>query len=167
MLCDKAYRVRCEADRVTPAFLEVALNAPQVIDELDKLKTGISDSGVNLTQDRFAELLVPYPPLPEQDAIVEAVEDQLSVIDHLETELDAKLKSAVALRQSILRHAFTGQLVPQDPNDEPASELLKRIAAEREACARETAAAKRFNKKTSGPGNGRSGRSKKNKAEDD
>jgi len=38
-----------------------------------------------------------------------------------------------AVRQSILRHAFTGQLVPQDPNDEPASELLKRIAAEREA----------------------------------
>ena len=43
-----------------------------------------------------------------------------------------KLQNAQALRQSILRHAFTGKLVPQDPNDEPASELLKRIAAERE-----------------------------------
>jgi len=41
------------------------------------------------------------------------------------------LKSASALRQSILRHAFTGQLVPQNPKDEPASELLKRIAIER------------------------------------
>ena len=60
------------------------------------------------------------------------VEAQLSVIDHLEADLEAKQKSAQALRQSILRHAFSGQLVPQDPNDEPASELLKRIAAERE-----------------------------------
>jgi len=51
----------------------------------------------------------------------------------LEADLDAKLKNARGLRQAILRHAFTGQLVPQDPNDEPASELLKRIAAEREA----------------------------------
>ena len=74
----------------------------------------------------------PLPPFAEQDAIVEAVEGQLSVIDHLEADLDAKLESAQSLRQAILRHAFTGQLVPQDPNDEPASELLNRIAAERE-----------------------------------
>jgi len=51
----------------------------------------------------------------------------------LESDLDAKLKNAQSLCQAILRHAFTGQLVPQDPNDEPASELLKRIATEREA----------------------------------
>ena len=84
---------------------------------------------LNLEDVRAATVAVPS--MTEQQAIVEAVEDQLSVIDHLEAELDAKLKSAQALRQSILRHAFTGQLVPQDPNDEPASELLKRIAAER------------------------------------
>ncbi len=76
---------------------------------------------------------IPLPPLAEQATIVEIVEEQLSVIDHLEAALEAKLKAAQSLRQSILRHAFTGQLVPQDPNDEPASELLKRIAAEREA----------------------------------
>jgi type I restriction enzyme S subunit len=50
----------------------------------------------------------------------------------MERDLDAKLKNAQSLQQAILPHAFTGQLVPQDPNDEPASELLKRIAAERE-----------------------------------
>jgi type I restriction enzyme S subunit len=142
MLCDKAYRLRCKRDTLSPAFLEVVLNAPHIVTALDKLKTGINDSGLNLTQDRFSELLVPYPPSDEQEAIVEAVEDQLSVIEHLEADLEAKLESAQALRQSILRHAFTGQLVPQDPNDEPAAELLKRIASQREERARQAQMAK-------------------------
>ena len=73
------------------------------------------------------------PSLAEQEAIAHAVEDQLSVVDHLEADLDAKMKSAQSLRQSILRHAFEGKLVPQDPSDEPASELIKRIAEERKA----------------------------------
>lgn len=147
MLCDKAYRLRCKKDTLSPAFLEVVLNAPHIVTALDKLKTGINDSGLNLTQDRFSELLVPYPPSDEQETIVEAVEDQLSVIEHLETDLEAKLKSAQALRQSILRHAFTGQLVPQDPNDEPAAELLKRIAAQREERARQAQTAKQTRSK--------------------
>lgn len=90
---------------------------------------------------------VPLPPLEEQEAIIEAVEDQLSVIEHLEDDLEAKLKSAQALRQSILRHAFTGRLVRQDPNAEPASELLKRIAADREERARQVRAAKHAKQK--------------------
>jgi len=96
----------------------------------------------HLGADRFAAMEMPVPPLAEQNAIVEAVEEQLSMVDHLEADIAAKLASAQALRQSILRHAFTGQLVPQDPNDEPASELLKRIAAEREERVRQTKAAK-------------------------
>jgi len=97
----------------------------------------------NVNGSKLAGFCFPLPPEDEQHAIVEAVEAQLSVIDHLERDLDARLKSAQSLRQSILRHAFTGQLVPQDPNDEPASELLKRIAAEREERARLAALAKR------------------------
>ena len=89
------------------------------------------------------EFIFPLPPLEEQNSIVENVEDQLSVIDRLETGLVAKLESARGLRQSILKHAFTGRLVPQDPNDEPASELLKRIAAERAERAREAQSARR------------------------
>ena len=85
----------------------------------------------HLGADRFAEMEFPVPPLAEQSAIVQLVEEQLSVIDHLEADLEAKLKSAPALRQSILKTAFEGKLVPQDPKEEPAGELLKRIADER------------------------------------
>ena len=89
---------------------------------------------VNLASINLAVLRsfpVALAPVEEQNAIVEIVDTQLSVVDHLEAELDAKLRTAQALRQSVLRHAFTGQLVPQDPTDEPASALLARIAAER------------------------------------
>jgi type I restriction enzyme, S subunit len=87
----------------------------------------------HLSFDQLKMTPVALPPLEEQQAIVALVDEQLSEIDHLEAEIDAKLASAKALRRSILHHAFTGRLVPQDPNDEPASELLKRIAAERES----------------------------------
>ena len=101
----------------------------------------------HLGADRFAAMEFPLPPLAEQEAIIEAVEDQLSVIEHLEADLDVKLKAAQALRQSILRHAFTGQLVPQDPNDEPATELIKRIVVAREERTLQAAAAKQATKK--------------------
>jgi type I restriction enzyme, S subunit len=109
---------------------------------------GAGKPGLNL--DNLKELQIPFPPDSEMATLIEAVEDQFSVIDHLEADLDAKLKSVLSLRQAILGHAFTGKLVPQDPNDEPASELLKRIAAERDARAREAATAKRSTKNING-----------------
>ncbi|HEV2521807.1 MAG TPA: restriction endonuclease subunit S [Candidatus Acidoferrales bacterium] len=72
------------------------------------------------------------PPAEEQAAIVDAVEGRLSTIDHLQADLDVKLKSAQSLRQAILRRAFEGKLVPQDPCDKSASTLLDRIRAERQ-----------------------------------
>lgn len=98
---------------------------------LAKLSDGSNVPQINNPD--IALLPVPLPPEKEQGIIVESVEDQLSVIDHIEADLRAKVRTAASLRQSVYRHAFTGQLVPQDPKDEPAGELLKRIAAEREA----------------------------------
>jgi type I restriction enzyme S subunit len=63
--------------------------------------------------------------------IIEAVERRLSLLDQTERELDALERKAQAQRQAILKAAFSGQLVAQDPNDEPASVLLERIRAER------------------------------------
>jgi len=65
--------------------------------------------------------------------IVSSLEEKLSIIDQLEQTITHSLQQAEALRQSILKKAFSGQLVPQAPNDEPASVLLERIRAERAA----------------------------------
>ena len=76
---------------------------------------------------------MPIPPVAEQRRIVAEVDRRLSVIQHAEAAVEAGLKRAERLRQSILKEAFSGKLVPQDPNDEPASVLLERIRAERKA----------------------------------
>ena len=139
-------------------FFCVALSSPQVQAQMVPKGSGL----VHIHLEDLRQDCIPLPPLAEQEAIVEAVEDQISVIEHLEADLEAKLKSARALRQSILRHAFTGQLVAQDTKDEPAAELLKRIAAEREERAREAATAKRANQKSTIPHATRKPRATKN-----
>lgn len=108
-----------------------------------KLKKAFTRTGINhLTGESLASYPVPLPPSTEQESIVGAMNHQLSIIEELEVDVETRLQSARTLRQSILKHAFAGKLVPQDPNDEPAAELLKRIAAERAARTRKTAAAK-------------------------
>ena len=78
-------------------------------------------------------LPVPLPPLAEQHRIIAEVERRLSVVQQAEGVVEANLTRAERLRQSILKQSFSGKLVPQDPNDEPASVLLERIRVEREA----------------------------------
>lgn len=76
-------------------------------------------------------LRFPLPPRGEQQAIVSEIERRLSVADEVEKIVTTELKRAEQLRQSILKKAFSGGLVPQDPNDEPANVLLERISAEK------------------------------------
>ena len=85
----------------------------------------------HLGAEGLATTPVPLPPLAEQERIVAEVERRLSVVEELEATVEAGLRRAARLRQAILKRAFEGKLVPQDPNDEPASVLLERIRAER------------------------------------
>ena len=86
----------------------------------------------NISGKQIKAYLIPKPSLPEQQEIVRLLDEQFEVIEQNEREIDAGLKRTEALRQSILKKAFTGQLVLQDPTDEPASELLARLRAEKE-----------------------------------
>jgi len=85
----------------------------------------------NLNAPTIDEIPLPLPPIVEQSRIVAEVERRLSIMEELKTIVNANLTRADRLRQSILKRAFEGKLVPQDPNDEPAGALLERIRAER------------------------------------
>lgn len=76
---------------------------------------------------------IPYPEPSQQEKIVQEIESRLSVCDKIEETIESSLQQAEALRLSIIKKAFEGKLVPQDPNDEPAEKLLERIRAIRQA----------------------------------
>ena len=81
MACDKVYRFRISVAVAKAEFMELILNSPKMIEEIDTLKTGISDSGVNLTQEKFRALEFELPPLAEQQEIVRRVEGLFALAD--------------------------------------------------------------------------------------
>ena len=107
------------------------LSEKRVKDQLEHNSTGTTMN--NLNEKIVKAVSVPVIPLPEQQQIVAEIESRLSVCDKLEETIAQSLLQAEALRQSILKQAFAGKLVPQDPSDEPAEKLLARIRAERAA----------------------------------
>lgn len=96
-----------------------------------RLNTGSLIQHISTKQ--LASFEFPLPPLADQVRLVDEVEETVNSIDQLELAIDRLPARSAQLRRSILAAAFSGQLVPQDPNDEPASVLLERIGAERQA----------------------------------
>ncbi len=91
----------------------------------------ITTNIAHLSATRFKTVEFPVPPLDEQRAIVKNVREQLSALARLQTAIESARAKARALHSSLLNDAFTGQLIPQGSDDEPASTLLERIRAER------------------------------------
>jgi type I restriction enzyme S subunit len=123
---DLLIRVRV-VECILPAYVEFVLQSPKTRQYFRAKAQGISGTMPKIDQAVVQQTPIPLPPSAEQRRIVAEVERRLSVIDELEMQVDANLKRAERLRQAILKRAFEGKLVPQDPNDEPASALLERI----------------------------------------
>ena len=86
---------------------------------------------------------VPLIPSEEQEELCKQIDQSMTTVDAQEQEIVRALGLTDALRQSILKKAFSGQLVPQDPDDEPASSLLERIKAEKATQTQNNTRAKR------------------------
>ncbi len=99
--------------------------------EINKYVVETTQANIGITS--IEKFIIPLCSLSEQNEIVRILDEQFSVLDKLEQEIDNGLKKAELLRQSILKQAFEGLLVPQDPTDEPASKLLQRIRESKNA----------------------------------
>ena len=117
---------------MVPPFLAHYLRSPEGRVRLTShAKWAVNQASIN--QSDVCTTPVPVPPFHEQHRIIAEVERSLSIIQQSVTAVEASLKRVERLRQSILKQAFAGQLVPQDPDDEPVSVLLERIREERDA----------------------------------
>jgi type I restriction enzyme S subunit len=118
----------------------------------DFAKEVVREFQVGIAQQHFnvgamAEMPIPLCSLAEQHEIVRRIEAAFAKIDRLAAEAKRALALTDRLDEKILAKAFRGELVPQDPNDEPAGALLERIRAERAAAP----GAKRGRAKAAGP----------------
>ena len=121
--------IRLVKDGLDNRLLMNYLISPDAQSTIHGKKVDVARANLSLTD--VSEFATPLPPLLEQQVIVSEVERCLSVADEVEKTVTTELKRAEQLRQSILKQAFSGKLVPQDPNDEPASVLLERIRVEK------------------------------------
>ncbi len=128
---DTMIRIRLDTKAVRPEFFVLVWNSWTVRQQIETAAR--TTAGIyKINQGHIRGFVLPLPSLAEQSEIVRVLEERLESADALQSEIDTNLARAEALRQSILKRAFSGELVPQSPNDEPAQALLARIRASRD-----------------------------------
>ena len=119
-----------KSEIILPLFLKYFLETTKVQSIMTKEAKGSTQKFVPLGYLRTFPISLPT--LPEQERIVEEIEKGFVKADKMLEVVEKSLESAEQLKQSVLKKAFEGKLVPQDPNDEPASVLLARIKSEKQ-----------------------------------
>jgi len=112
-------------------FIYNQLMSARASEQINSYVKGVGNPTIDKKALRSIDIALPCE--AEQEYLIEKIGNIFSQIERVETEIQTNLDKSEILRQSILKKAFSGQLVPQDPNDEPASELLARIQAEKSA----------------------------------
>ena len=130
---------------MNPHFYSWVLGSQRVKDFL--AASSIGTTMQNLNEGILHRVPVPVCSRHEQDEVFREIERQYSTLDHIEAIIDSEITKSATLRQSILKRAFAGQLVAQDPSDEPASVLLDRIKANKEQISKKAAATKKTREK--------------------
>ena len=108
-----------------PFYVQHALNSPFCYAQSQRFTHGVGNQDLGLT--RMIKIVLSLPPFAEQKEVVSIVDRLQSIADQTEKIIEENIRNAEQLRQSILKTAFNGKLVSQDPNDEPAENLLERI----------------------------------------
>jgi type I restriction enzyme S subunit len=124
-------RLRAHPTLMSTPYLLSAIRSPIFQRQIVSITKGVAQKKVSL--ERFKLLAIPIAPLSEQYRIAREIDRLLSVRDAALNTVLRQAQRVIRLRQSILKWAFEGRLVNQDPNDEPAEVLLERIRAERSA----------------------------------
>ena len=106
-------------------FVFYYVQSKSFLDVLNNIQRGTSYPAVR--NNDVLSTLIPLPPLNEQKRIVSKIESIFGNIDSIEKQVNDAIRSLNTLKQSVLKLAFEGKLVPQDPSDEPASVLLEKI----------------------------------------
>jgi type I restriction enzyme S subunit len=116
---------------ITSEFAFFQIMSPQFQSAFVEKQLGSAQKRINLSDLR--EFIVPLPEISEQHEVVRRIQQLFAFADQLEARVASATIYIDNLTQSILSKAFSGKLVPQDPCNEPASELLARIQAQRSA----------------------------------
>ena len=124
---------------VSRDYLAGAIESRIVQAQIHALAKGVAQQKVTLAG--FKRVAIPLPSTLEQNLLATVIETEFGKAIELAVHVQTELTRSAALRQSILKDAFAGKLVPQDPSDEPAADLLARIRASRPAPARKKARA--------------------------
>lgn len=144
---DTLIRVRTDASEITPEFLAAVWNTQGVRRQLEAVAR--TTAGIyKVNQRDLQSVTLPLPAIRQQEELTKELERRLSLVDAARRAAKESLRKAEQLKRSLLAAAFSGRLVPQDPNDEPAAVLLERIRAERAELAPVRAAKKAPRKRT-------------------